>query len=117
MSSQQLIPQTQLSPLDPEQEELRRERREARMERRKQQQRARFLLWGTIGITVILLGFIGAVFLQINAIINPAHPAINGIPCNTSGMTVNYHIHAHLTIYVNGKKVTIPKGIGIPTDN
>lgn len=113
MSSQQLIPQT---PLDPEQEELRRERREARTERRKQHRRARLLLWSTIGSTVILLGFIGAVFFQVNAIINPAHPAINGIPCDTSGMTVKFHIHAHLTIYINGKKAAIPQGIGIPTD-
>ncbi len=116
MSSQQLIPETQQIPLDPEQEELRRERRDARMERRKQQRRARFLLWGTIGTAVILLGFIGTVFLQINAIINPAHPAINGIPCDGSGMTVSYHVHAHLTIYINGKQAAIPKNIGIPTD-
>lgn len=114
MNSQQMIPQT---PLDPEQEELRRERREARMERRKQRRRARFLLWGTIGSTVVLLGFIGTVFLQINGIINPPHPAINGVPCDTSGMTVSFHIHAHLTIYVNGKKEPVPAGIGIPSDN
>lgn len=113
MSNQQLIPQT---PLDPEQEELRRERREARMDRRKQRRRARLLLWGTIGSTVVLLSFIGAVFLQINGITNPLHPAINGVPCDASGMTVGFHIHAHLTIYVNGKKEPIPQGIGIPTD-
>ncbi len=86
------------------------------MERRRQRRRARLLLWGTIGSTVILLGFISAIFFQVNAIINPAHPAINGIPCDTSGMTVKFHIHAHLTIYINGKKATIPKNIGIPTD-
>jgi hypothetical protein len=113
MSNQQLIPQT---PLDPEQEEIRIERREARMERRKQGRRARLLLWGSIGSTVVLLGFIGAVFLQINGIINPPHAAINNVPCDTSGMTVSFHIHAHLTIYVNGKKEPVPAGIGIPTD-
>lgn len=27
-----------------------------------------------------------------------------------------YHIHAHLTIYANGQRVTVPKGIGIAPD-
>jgi hypothetical protein len=113
MSNQQLIPQT---PLDPEQEELRSERREARMERRKQRMRARLLLWGSIGCTIVLLGVVGAIYLQINSIINPPHAPINNVPCDTSGMTVSFHIHAHLTIYVNGKKEPVPQGIGIPTD-
>ncbi|MHB8597067.1 MAG: hypothetical protein ACYDER_09665 [Ktedonobacteraceae bacterium] len=113
MSNQQLIPQT---PLDPEQEELRSERRDARMERRKQRRRARLLLWGSIGCTIVLLGFVGAIYFQVNGIINPPHAAINNVPCDTSGMTVSFHIHAHLTIYVNGTKEPVPQGIGIPSD-
>ena len=117
MSSQQLIPQpSPQPPLSPAEEELRRERREARMERRKQRQRARLLLWGTLGSTILLLGFVGIIYFQVNAIVNPTHPAINGIPCDTSGMTVKFHIHAHLTIYINGKQAVVPKGIGIPAD-
>ena len=38
---------------------------------------------------------------------------IDGIACQASEQTV-YHIHAHLTIYVNGKAKQVPAGIGIP---
>lgn len=37
---------------------------------------------------------------------------IDGIQCNTSEQLV-YHIHAHLTIFVNGAAQQIPYGIGI----
>ena len=54
MDTQQLIPHT-----DPEQEELRQVRRAARMLRRKQQHRARILLWSAISMCVLLLGLTG----------------------------------------------------------
>jgi hypothetical protein len=37
---------------------------------------------------------------------------VDGISCQTSEQVV-YHIHAHLTVYTNGKARTIPEGIGI----
>jgi hypothetical protein len=39
--------------------------------------------------------------------------AIDGISCQTSEQTV-FHIHTHLTIFVNGKQMQVPAGIGIP---
>ena len=39
--------------------------------------------------------------------------AVDGIACNTSEQLV-YHIHAHLTIFVNGAPRQVPAGIGIP---
>lgn len=39
--------------------------------------------------------------------------AIDGIECNTVE-TLNYHVHAHLDVFVNGNNVTVPAGIGIP---
>ena len=39
--------------------------------------------------------------------------AIDGISCQTSEQTL-FHIHAHLTIYVNGSARQIPAAIGIP---
>ena len=42
-----------------------------------------------------------------------AGQAINGISCNTSEQTV-FHIHTHLTIFVNGQPRQVPAGIGIP---
>jgi hypothetical protein len=39
-------------------------------------------------------------------------PTIDGIQCDASEQ-VAYHIHAHLTVYVNGALRPIPAGIGI----
>lgn len=112
MSTQQLIPRT-----DPEQEELRQERRAARMMRRKQQRRARVLLWSAISACVLLLGLTGFIYLQIQNILarNSAYPPINGISCG-SAEQFGYHIHVHLTVYIQGKLVSIPQGIGIAPD-
>ena len=37
---------------------------------------------------------------------------VDGIHCNTSEQ-VAYHVHAHLTVYVNGELRPVPPGIGI----
>lgn len=39
---------------------------------------------------------------------------VDGVAANTIEQLA-YHIHAHLAIYVNGKSMTIPAGIGITT--
>jgi hypothetical protein len=39
--------------------------------------------------------------------------AVDGIQCQTSEQTI-FHIHAHLTIFVNGSPRQIPAAIGIP---
>jgi len=38
---------------------------------------------------------------------------VNGIHCQTSEQTI-FHIHAHLTVFVNGSPRQVPAGIGIP---
>jgi hypothetical protein len=42
-----------------------------------------------------------------------AGQAIDGIGCSTGEQTA-FHIHTHLTMFVNGKAVQVPGGIGIP---
>jgi hypothetical protein len=42
-----------------------------------------------------------------------AGQAIDGIGCETSEQTV-FHIHTHLTIFVDGQQRQVPAGIGIP---
>jgi hypothetical protein len=42
-----------------------------------------------------------------------AGQAIDSISCQTSEQTI-FHIHTHLTIFVNGQQRQIPAGIGIP---
>jgi len=114
--SQQLIPQE----TDTGQEELQRERKErveARRQRRKLRRRTQLLLWGAIGSSIVLLGLMGFIFLQIQSIIafNALHPPINGVSCDSREQNA-YHIHIHLTIYLNGNPTPIPAGIGIPSD-
>ena len=41
-----------------------------------------------------------------------AHAAVDGIPCE-SNEQLTYHVHAHLTIFVDGQQVTVPAFIGI----
>ncbi|MGZ3611132.1 MAG: hypothetical protein ACXWPS_18250 [Ktedonobacteraceae bacterium] len=48
-------------------------------------------------------------------VVNAAYPPVDGIYCDALEQTA-YHIHAHLTIYMNGKQVAIPQGIGIASD-
>src|SRR5258708_5443270 len=38
---------------------------------------------------------------------------IDGIPCEQTEQ-LSYHVHAHLTIIVNGQPVVVPANIGIP---
>jgi hypothetical protein len=38
---------------------------------------------------------------------------VDGISCDTNEQTI-FHIHAHLTIFVNGQPRQVPAGIGIP---
>jgi len=48
-------------------------------------------------------------------VFNPAYQPVDGIYCDQLEKT-NYHIHAHLTIYIDGKQVAIPQNIGIASD-
>ncbi len=48
-------------------------------------------------------------------VVNSAYPPVDGIYCDALEQTA-YHIHAHLTIYIDGKPVSIPQGIGIAPD-
>src|SRR5947207_13516767 len=42
-----------------------------------------------------------------------AGQAISGISCDTSEQTL-FHVHTHLTIFVNGQQRQVPAAIGIP---
>jgi hypothetical protein len=42
-----------------------------------------------------------------------AGQAIDGISCQSAEQTI-FHIHTHLTIFVNGQQRPVPAGIGIP---
>ena len=113
MNSQQTL--RRVTPPSPE-EELREARRAERMFRRRQHRRARVSLWATIGTTVLLLSFIGFFYLQIQSTLARAqYPALSDETCDSMEHGT-YHIHVHFSIYINGKLLNIPAGIGIAAD-
>ncbi len=46
---------------------------------------------------------------------NPNYPAVDGIACQSTEQLA-YHIHAHLTMYVNGQPFALPANVGIASD-
>jgi hypothetical protein len=46
---------------------------------------------------------------------NPSYPAVDNIACEASEQ-VAYHVHAHLSLYIDGQQVQIPQNLGIATD-
>lgn len=49
-------------------------------------------------------------------VVDPNYQPVDGIYCE-QGEQLAYHIHAHLTIYIDGQPVTVPQGIGISPSN
>jgi hypothetical protein len=101
--------------------------RAAREQQRQQQlredRRAKMITWLSILAAVVVgAGLIGGIiFYNINqsqapaVSDNPVYPAVDGIACQANEQLA-YHIHAHVSIYINGKLVSIPQGVGIATD-
>ena len=58
-------------------------------------------------VGVIVAGVLGAILYQ-----PPTAAAISGIACNKQER-LNYHIHTHIDIFVNGVQEQIPSRIGI----
>jgi hypothetical protein len=40
---------------------------------------------------------------------------VDGLPCQTT-MPDTYHVHAHLSIFLNGEQLIVPQRLGIPRD-
>ena len=53
--------------------------------------------------------------LPTEQVFNAAYQPVDGIYCDQLEQT-SYHIHAHLTIYIDGKPVALPQGVGIASD-
>jgi len=109
------------------------DRREERQRRFEQQQRAtrmrRNIIIGVIAALVVLAA--GITYAIINnshnataskpsalpteQVFNQAYPPVNGIYCDQLEQT-NFHIHVHLSIWINGQQITVPQGTGIASD-
>src|SRR5438874_1571378 len=99
-------------------QERRRQQRRQQLARQHRRQSAR--RWYVIGGVLLLLliggGGAGAFFAvaHSNSGSQPGR-AIDGITCQSE--MLNYHIHAHLTLYKNGRAVPVPANVGIPYDS
>jgi hypothetical protein len=113
---------------------VKRERREEEKQRQlAAKQRAtrnkRILIGSIVAVAILVVGGVAyAVYANTHSsasaqtqatpteqIVNAAYPPVDGIYCDALEQTA-YHIHAHLTIYIDGKPVTIPQGVGIASD-
>lgn len=113
---------------------MKQERRQEEQQRRLEAQRRaarnkRILIVSLIAAAVVLVAAISFFIYNANAknptsqiqatpteqVFNSAYPPVDSIYCDQLEQTA-YHVHAHLTIYINGKQVTVPQGVGIAAD-
>lgn len=66
-----------------------------------------------IGIVAAIIAAIVVVVDKLdNSTVDTSIATIDGIPCETQEYST-YHVHAHLDVFVNGQRLTIPAGVGI----
>jgi hypothetical protein len=98
-----------------------RQRAQLRAEQERQRRRKRGLLIGGGILVAVLILIVGGGFFAYSRIhstvqtqsVNAANLPVDGVQCLGSE-SLAYHIHAHLTLYQDGKPVTLPAFIGIP---
>lgn len=103
--------------------QTRQQRRQEEFRRRATAQRRaarvkRFItpsLWVLFALVVVGL-FVFVVVRNQGGPVNSAYPLVDGVSCD-SGEHSDFHIHANLTIYIDGKQTALPAGIGIAPDN
>lgn len=109
-------------------------RREEERQRRQAAQRRAVLrkraIWISVIAAVVLASAITAYTLvnahkptaqnpsvvPTEAVFNPAYPPVEGVYCDQLEHVNSYHIHVHLTIWLNGSPVTVPAQTGIAPD-
>src|SRR5258708_39164400 len=90
------------------------QRREA--ERRRAVRMKRVTTVGIIAAVVLAVaGIVYSVITQGPTPANPAYPTIDSVSCDELEQSA-FHIHAHVSIYINGQSVSIPGNVGIAGD-
>ena len=72
-------------------------------------------VWTIAAIALALIGLIAFIVLERQVPANSAYPPVGTISCD-GGEHADLHIHAHLTLYINGHKSVAPAGVGIAPD-
>ncbi|HTK08348.1 MAG TPA: hypothetical protein VL485_14355, partial [Ktedonobacteraceae bacterium] len=98
--------------------------------RRAAKQRRLLTISGIVLVAVVVIGYGLFAILNANGVINKnastgtanspssaytsdsVAPVVDNIACETNEQTI-YHIHAHISIYINGQQQALPANIGI----
>ncbi|GAC1448131.1 MAG: hypothetical protein PVSMB5_34530 [Ktedonobacteraceae bacterium] len=109
----------------PKKQDQRRERREEHLrrdaERKREEKRRRITIIGVIAAVVVVVGLIVTYVVYANnqpqtpQVVNPQYPPVDNVYCDQQEQLA-FHIHAHLTMYINGQVVPLPAQIGIAKD-
>src|SRR6266446_6372838 len=99
------------------QERRREEQQRREEERRRAARMKRITLFSTIGVVALAVaGLVYLVVAQSQTPANAAYPVVDNISCQSTEQG-GTHIHAHVTMYVNGTKTPIPANVGIAPDS
>ena len=96
-------------------------RREEQLRREEERRRAaRTKRITTVGIVVagvlVVAALVYFVIARGQTPANAAYPPISAVSCDSTEQG-SFHIHAHLSIYIDGKVAPVPASIGIAPDN
>ncbi len=98
------------------QERRREEQRRHEEERQRAARRKRITTVGLVAVGVlVVVGLVYFVIVQRQTPTNAAYPPIDNVSCDSLEHS-DFHIHAHVTIYIGGNKVPIPAQVGIAPD-
>lgn len=99
-------------------------RREA--ERQRTVQKKRLIIGSIVAVALLLVGVLGYVIYNnathpsknsgaSSGAVDPRYPTIDNVACDRQEQLA-FHIHAHVSIFINGQAATIPAGLGIGGD-
>src|SRR2546425_4289643 len=113
----------------PTKQDRRQDRREEQARREAERQRAarnRRIVIGSVIAAVVVLDTVITYFIyssgqnqnqsSVERIVNAQYPPVDNIYCDQQEQTA-FHIHAHLSMYINGQQVPLPKNVSIAPDN
>jgi hypothetical protein len=93
-----------------------RQRARQRAEQQRRRQRLLLIVGSSLGVLIVVGGLLAGIHI-FGTIQNQrrtaAALAVDGVDCQNSE-ALAYHIHAHLSLFQDGKPVTLPANIGIP---
>ena len=99
------------------QERRREEQQRREEERRRAARMKRITIFSIIGVVALAVaGLVYLVVAQSQTPANAAYPVVDNISCQSTEQG-GTHIHAHVTMYVNGTKTPIPANVGIAPDS